>query len=95
MTQAIALGVDGHHIIEQSGRSAQGLLLNFNGSGGVIRKEAILDAGGWFSDTLSEDMDLSYRIQLEGWKINYQRCGGPGGGSSEHGSRTSRWEPPP
>lgn len=73
LTQAIALGIDGHHIIEQSGRSAQGLLLNFNGSGGVIRKEAILDSGGWFSDTLSEDMDLSYRMQLKGWKIQYQR----------------------
>jgi len=73
VTQAIALGIDGHHIIEQSGRSAQGLLLNFNGSGGVLRKEAILDAGGWFSDTLSEDMDLSYRMQLKGWKITYQR----------------------
>lgn len=73
LTQAIALGIDGHHIIEQSGRSAQGLLLNFNGSGGVLRKEAILDAGGWFSDTLSEDMDLSYRMQLKGWKIQYQR----------------------
>ena len=73
LTQAIALGIDGHHIIEQSGRSAQGLLLNFNGSGGVLRKEAMLDAGGWLSDTLSEDMDLSYRMQLKGWKIRYQR----------------------
>lgn len=73
LTKAIALGVDGHHIIEQSGRSAGNLLLNFNGSGGVLRKKAILEAGGWLSDTLSEDMDLSYRMQLEGWGVRYQR----------------------
>ena len=73
LTQAFALGIDGHHIVEQTGRSANGLLLNFNGSCGVLRKEAILDAGGWASDTLSEDMDLSYRIQLKGWKAQYTK----------------------
>lgn len=70
-TEAFAIGIDGHHIVEQTGRSALGLLLNFNGSCGVLRKEAILDAGGWHHDTLSEDMDLSYRIQLKGWKAAY------------------------
>ena len=49
------------------------MLVFFNGSCGVLRKEAILDAGGWSSDTLSEDMDLSYRIQLQGWKAQYAR----------------------
>ncbi len=73
LTEAFALGIDGHHIVEQSGRSALGMLMNFNGSCGVLRKKAILDAGGWASDTLSEDMDLSYRIQLRGWKATYLR----------------------
>lgn len=72
-TQAFAIGIDGHHIVEQTGRSALGLLMNFNGSCGVLRKEAIIDAGGWHHDTLSEDMDLSYRIQLKGWKAIYLR----------------------
>jgi len=73
LTETFALGIDGHHIVEQSGRSALGMLMNFNGSCGVLRKKAILDAGGWASDTLSEDMDLSYRIQLKGWKAVYLR----------------------
>ena len=72
-TEAFAIGIDGHHIVEQTGRSALGLLLNFNGSCGVLRKEAIIDSGGWHHDTLSEDMDLSYRLQLRGWKITYLR----------------------
>ena len=72
-TEAFAIGIDGHHIVEQTGRSALGLLINFNGSCGVLRKEAIIDAGGWHHDTLSEDMDLSYRIQLKGWKAIYLR----------------------
>jgi cellulose synthase/poly-beta-1,6-N-acetylglucosamine synthase-like glycosyltransferase len=73
LTQAFALGIDGHHMVEQTGRSAEGLLLNFNGSCGVLRKKAIVDAGGWSSDTLSEDMDLSYRMQLKGWKVTYMK----------------------
>ena len=73
LTEIIAIGIDGHHMVEQTGRSAAGLLLNFNGSGGVLRTEAIVDAGGWASDTLSEDMDLSYRMQLKGWRATYQR----------------------
>ena len=73
LTEVYALGIDGHHVVEQSGRSALGLLMNFNGSCGVLRTEAIKDAGGWSSDTLSEDMDLSYRMQLNGWKALYLR----------------------
>lgn len=73
LTETFAIGIDGHHMVEQTGRSALGLLLNFNGSCGVLRTEAIKDAGGWTADTLSEDMDLSYRMQLKGWKATYLR----------------------
>lgn len=73
LTEAYSLGIDGHHVVEQTGRSALGLLMNFNGSGGALRTKAIRDAGGWDSDTLSEDMDLSYRMQLKGWKALYLR----------------------
>jgi cellulose synthase/poly-beta-1,6-N-acetylglucosamine synthase-like glycosyltransferase len=69
LTKAIALGIDVHFLIEQTGRFAMGCLQNFNGSGGVLRKKAIIDAGGWQSDTLSEDLDLSYRMQNIGYKI--------------------------
>lgn len=73
LTEVYALGIDGHHVVEQTGRSALGLLMNFNGSGGALRTEAIIEVGGWSSDTLSEDMDLSYRMQLKGWKALYMR----------------------
>ena len=73
LTETIALGIDGHHIIEQTGRCAGDLLFNFNGSAGVLRTEAIHDAGGWTQETLSEDLDLSYRMQLKGWKAHYLR----------------------
>jgi cellulose synthase/poly-beta-1,6-N-acetylglucosamine synthase-like glycosyltransferase len=73
LTETFAIGIDGHHLVEQTGRSAWGLLMNFNGSCGVLRTKAIIDAGGWTSDTLSEDMDLSYRMQLNGWKSTYVR----------------------
>jgi len=73
LTEAFALGIDSHHIVEQSGRSALGMPMSFNGSCGILRKKAIQDAGGWASDTLSEDLDLSYRIQLKGWKAVYLR----------------------
>jgi cellulose synthase/poly-beta-1,6-N-acetylglucosamine synthase-like glycosyltransferase len=73
ITKAIAIGYDGHHIIEQTGRWAGGFLLNFNGSAGVIRRVALEEAGGWQSDTLAEDLDVSYRMQLKGWKALYLR----------------------
>ena len=67
--QAIAL--DGHFSIEQQGRNAAGYFINFNGTAGVWRKQAILDAGNWQADTLTEDLDLSYRAQMKGWQFKY------------------------
>jgi glycosyltransferase involved in cell wall biosynthesis len=72
LTVAQALGIDGHFGVEQSARCWGSLLLNFNGTAGVWRKAAILDAGGWAHDTLTEDLDLSYRAQLKGWRILYR-----------------------
>jgi cellulose synthase/poly-beta-1,6-N-acetylglucosamine synthase-like glycosyltransferase len=72
LTVAQALGIDGHFAVEQSARFWGQLLLNFNGTAGVWRKAAIEDAGGWTHDTLTEDLDLSYRAQLRGWRIVYR-----------------------
>jgi hypothetical protein len=69
LTGAQALGIDGHFGVEQGARAWAGLLLNFNGTAGVWRATAIADAGGWTHDTLTEDLDLSYRAQLRGWRI--------------------------
>jgi cellulose synthase/poly-beta-1,6-N-acetylglucosamine synthase-like glycosyltransferase len=69
LTKAIAIGIDGHFQIEQNSRYASGLFLNFNGTAGVWRRKCIEDAGGWQDDTLTEDLDLSYRAQLLGWKL--------------------------
>jgi hypothetical protein len=71
LTRAQALALDGHFIVEQTARSRAGLLFNFNGSGGVWRRECITDAGGWHGDTVAEDLDLSYRAQLAGWQLCY------------------------
>ncbi|MGH2592647.1 MAG: glycosyltransferase [Anaerolineae bacterium] len=71
LTRAQALGIDGHFVVEQTARSRSGLFLNFNGTAGVWRKACIVDAGGWQSDTLTEDLDLSYRAQLHGWQFVY------------------------
>jgi cellulose synthase/poly-beta-1,6-N-acetylglucosamine synthase-like glycosyltransferase len=71
LTRAQALGIDGHFVVEQTARSRAGLFLNFNGTGGVWRRDCIADAGGWQGDTLTEDLDLSYRAQLRGWRIAY------------------------
>jgi len=73
LTRAQALGIDGHFAIEQGARAWNGLLMNFNGTAGMWRKSAILDpaVGGWSADTLTEDLDLSYRAQLAGWEIEY------------------------
>ena len=73
VTKAISLGIDGHFFIDQSSRFSSGWLLNFNGSGGLIRVKALDEAGGWHDDTLAEDLDVSYRIQLQGYKIHYLR----------------------
>ena len=71
LTKAVSIGIDGHFMVEQGGRNWSGLFMNFNGTAGIWRKKAILDAGGWQADTLTEDMDLSYRANLRGWKMRY------------------------
>ncbi len=71
LTRAQALAIDGHFGVEQTARCAAGWLMNFNGSGGIWRRAAIHDAGGWTADTLTEDLDLSYRAQLRGWRLVY------------------------
>lgn len=71
VTQLQAFGLDAHFSIEQSARNAAGSFINFNGTCGVWRKRCIVDAGGWSADTLTEDLDLSYRAQLKGWKFKY------------------------
>jgi cellulose synthase/poly-beta-1,6-N-acetylglucosamine synthase-like glycosyltransferase len=69
LTRAQALALDGHFVIEQQVRHKAGFFINFNGTAGMWRKETILDAGNWHADTLAEDLDLSYRAQLRGWKF--------------------------
>ena len=71
LTQAEALAIDGHFLVEQTARSGNGLFLNFNGTAGLWRRACIQQSGGWQTDTLTEDLDLSYRAQLQGWKIGY------------------------
>ena len=71
LTQLQAFGLDAHFCIEQSGRYLAGSFINFNGTGGVWRKKCIEEAGGWSADTLTEDLDLSYRAQLKGWQLYY------------------------
>ncbi|CAN5355995.1 glycosyltransferase family 2 protein [soil metagenome] len=71
LTKLQAFGLDAHFSIEQKGRNKAGSFINFNGTGGVWRKDCIIDAGGWSADTLTEDLDLSYRAQLKGWKFRY------------------------
>jgi cellulose synthase/poly-beta-1,6-N-acetylglucosamine synthase-like glycosyltransferase len=71
LTQLEALGMDGHFVVEQAARDGAGLFLNFNGTAGIWRRECIADAGGWTGDTLTEDLDLSYRAQMRGWRIVY------------------------
>ncbi len=72
LTRVQALMLDGHHLVENRARYGAGLLFNFSGTGGMWRKRAIADAGGWQHDTLTEDLDLSYRAQLRGWKFIYR-----------------------
>ena len=71
LTRAQALAIDAHFGVEQAAREAAGWLLNFNGTAGLWRRAAIDDAGGWSGDTLTEDLDLSYRVQLRGWRIAF------------------------
>ncbi|UCD06394.1 MAG: glycosyltransferase [candidate division WOR-3 bacterium] len=72
LTRAQAIGLDNHFAMEQRLRFNAGFFINFNGTCGIWRREAIADAGGWHSDTLAEDLDLSYRVQLKGWKMKFR-----------------------
>lgn len=69
LTQAQSIFLDGHFIIEHTARNRSGCFFNFNGTAGIWRRGAIEDAGGWQHDTLTEDLDLSYRAQLKGWQF--------------------------
>ena len=71
LTRAQALAMDGHFVVEQTARSRNHLLMNFNGSAGMWRRSCIEDAGGWQTDTLTEDFDLSFRAQLRGWTMGF------------------------
>ena len=71
LTKAQAFQLDVHFSVEQQGRNNAGYFINFNGTAGIWRRTCIDDAGGWQSDTLTEDLDLSYRAQLNGWKFKY------------------------
>jgi cellulose synthase/poly-beta-1,6-N-acetylglucosamine synthase-like glycosyltransferase len=71
LTQVEAILLDGHFVLEHSGRARSGVFFNFNGTAGVWRRAAIDEAGGWQHDTLTEDTDLSYRAQLNGWRFIY------------------------
>ncbi|MGB0409728.1 MAG: glycosyltransferase family 2 protein [Opitutales bacterium] len=71
LTRAQAMGIDGHFVVEQTARSRNGLFMNFCGTAGLWRRAAIEDAGGWEHDTVTEDLDLSYRAQLRGWRFHY------------------------
>jgi cellulose synthase/poly-beta-1,6-N-acetylglucosamine synthase-like glycosyltransferase len=71
LTRAQSIGIDGHFGVEQASRAWGGLFMNFNGTGGIWRKKTIQEAGGWQADTLTEDLDLSYRAQLKGWKLMF------------------------
>jgi hypothetical protein len=71
LTYLQSVGIDGHFVVEQEARAAWGLFCNFNGTAGIWRTAAIVDAGGWQPDTLTEDLDLSYRALLRGWRPRF------------------------
>jgi cellulose synthase/poly-beta-1,6-N-acetylglucosamine synthase-like glycosyltransferase len=71
LTRVQSMMLDGHFVIEHIARNRSGRFFNFNGTAGIWRKSAIVDAGGWQHDTLTEDMDLSFRAQLRGWEFIY------------------------
>ncbi|WP_425076803.1 cellulose synthase family protein [Psychroserpens sp. S379A] len=71
LTKIQAFALDAHFTLEQVGRNSKGHFINFNGTAGVWRKACIIDAGNWEGDTLTEDLDLSYRAQLKNWKFKY------------------------
>ena len=71
LTKIQAFALDAHFTLEQVGRNSKGHFINFNGTAGVWRRTCIIDAGNWEGDTLTEDLDLSYRAQLNNWKFKY------------------------
>ncbi len=71
ITKLQSIFLDGHFVVEHTARNRSGRFFNFNGTAGIWRKTTISDAGGWEHDTLTEDLDLSYRAQLKGWKFIY------------------------
>jgi cellulose synthase/poly-beta-1,6-N-acetylglucosamine synthase-like glycosyltransferase len=71
LTRVQAILLDGHFVIEHTARHRSGRFFNFNGTAGIWRRTCIEDAGGWQSDTLTEDLDISYRAQLKGWRFVY------------------------
>ncbi|GGG95456.1 glucosyltransferase [Polaribacter pacificus] len=71
LTRIQAFALDAHFTLEQVGRNSKGHFINFNGTAGIWRKTCIYDAGNWEGDTLTEDLDLSYRAQLKNWKFKY------------------------
>lgn len=71
LTQVEAMLLDGHFVLEHGARCGSGLFFNFNGTAGILRRAMIDDAGGWQHETLTEDSDLSYRAQLNGWRFVY------------------------
>ena len=73
LTEVEAILLDGHFVLEHSGRARHDVFFNFNGTAGIWRRQAIEEAGGWQHDTLTEDTDLSYRAQLKGWKFVYRQ----------------------
>ncbi len=71
LTRIQSIFLDAHFVVEHTARNRSGRFFNFNGTAGIWRKQAILEAGGWQHDTLTEDLDLSYRAQLAGWRFLY------------------------
>lgn len=71
ITRSQAMSIDGHFVVEQLARSRGNLLVSFNGTAGIWRRQCIVDAGGWSSETVAEDLDLSYRAQMAGWHYLY------------------------
>ncbi|ANM32104.1 glycosyl transferase family 2 [Acidobacteria bacterium Mor1] len=71
LTRVQSMLLDGHFVIEHTARNHSGRFFNFNGTAGIWRKTTVADAGGWQHDTLTEDLDLSYRAQMKGWKFVY------------------------
>lgn len=71
LTRIQSVGLDAHFAVEQQVRGQEGCFINFNGTAGVWRRTCIEDAGGWHGDTIAEDLDLSYRAQMRGWRFRY------------------------